>query len=393
MTEKLAVLGSTGSVGGQALDVCRNLGIKVTALSAGSNIKKLEEQIREFSPLICAVADETEAKNLKLSVADTGVKIISGKNAAEELAGVADCDTVLNSVSGIAGLRPTLAAAESKKNIALANKESLVTFGEGVTRAVKENKVMLLPVDSEHSAIFQCLIGKEVHGQRIKRLILTASGGPFFGKSGEELKDIKPSDALAHPTWNMGSRITIDSATMMNKGFEVIEAVWLFGVEPESVDVVVHRESIIHSMVEYIDSTVIAQLAPPDMRLCAQYALTYPTRSEGPVSSLDFAKIGSLSFYKPDMKAFPLLSLAYDAIKAGGVKPAAMNGADEEAVSLFLSGKIGFTDIFKLVTEATNSAAEIDTPTLSDVERADIEARHKVRELADALNAVKNVSK
>ncbi len=385
MTERLAVLGSTGSVGGQALDVCRNLGIKVTALSAGNNIKKLEEQIREFSPALCAVSDEKSAKELKISVRDTNVKIISGKSASEELAAMASCDTVLNSVSGIAGLRPTLAAAGSGKDIALANKESLVTFGKGVTDAVKENKVKLLPVDSEHSAIFQCLTGNDAYGQRVKRLILTASGGPFFGKTASELCNIKPSDALAHPTWSMGNRITIDSATLMNKGFEVIEAVWLFGVLPSCVDVVVHRESIIHSMVEYIDGSVIAQLAKPDMRLCVQYALTYPKRSESALSSLDFAKIGSLSFHEPNRETFPLLNLAYNSIESGGVKPAAMNGADEEAVSLFLSGKIGFTDIFTLVEEATKRAKNISVPSLSDVEEADLAAREAVRELAAKL--------
>lgn len=385
MTEKTAVLGSTGSVGEQALDVCRDLGIKVTALAAGNNVKKLEDQIREFRPAICAVADEKAANDLKLRVADTGVKIIAGKNSAAEAAAIADGDMVLNSVSGIAGLRPTLAAAEAGKNIALANKESLVTFGEGVTEAVSRNGVRLLPVDSEHSAIFQCLLGREAYGQKLNKILLTASGGPFFGKSRDELVSIKPSDALAHPTWNMGSRITIDSATMMNKGFEVIEAVWLFGVKPEQVEVVVHRESIIHSMVEYIDHTVIAQLASPDMRLCAQYALTYPERCESSVKPLDFKTLSSLSFYSPDNENFPLLPLAYEAIGKGGTVPAAMNGADEEAVSLFLSGKIGFCDIFDLVTEATRSAKVISHPDLHDIEEADITARQTVRELSAKL--------
>ena len=370
MTEKLAVLGSTGSVGKQALDVCRHRNIKVTALAAGRDIKTLEEQIREFSPEYCAVFDEKAAKELKVKISDTKTKIVSGKNSAATVAEISDSDTVLNSVSGIAGLRPTLSAVKAGKNVALANKESLVTFGEGVTKEIERNSVKLLPVDSEHSAIFQCLSGQEV-----KKLILTASGGPFFGKKREELKKITPSDALAHPTWNMGNRITIDSATLMNKGFEVIEAIWLFGIKPEQLEVVVHRESIIHSMVEYIDNAVIAQMGVPDMRLCVQYALTYPERYNSPVSPLDFTKISSLTFAKPDTESFPLLSLAFEAIKVGGVAPAMMNGADEAAVSLFLSGKISFTDISDAVCEVTSSAPKIINPTLEDIEEADREAR------------------
>ena len=358
MTEKIAVLGSTGSVGKQALDVCRTLGIKVTALAAGRDTKTLEDQIRRFSPALCAVADEKAAEDLKIRVADTDVKIISGKDSAAQVAAMSDSDTVLNSGSGVAGLRPTLASAEVGKNIALANKESLVTFGAGVTDAVKKNGVKLLPVDSEHSAIFQCIAGRQVYGQKVNKILLTASGGPFFGKKRSELEAIKLSDALAHPTWNMGNRITIDSATMMNKGFEVIEAVWLFDVKPEQVEVVVHRESIIHSMVEYIDHTVIAQLASPDMRLCAQYALTYPDRCESSV-----------------------LPLAYEAIKRGGVVPAAMNGADEEAVSMFLQGKIGFCDIFDLVIKATLDAPTVVSPTIEDIECADRNARETVKKM------------
>ncbi len=370
MTEKLAVLGSTGSVGKQALDVCRHRNIKVTALAAGRDIKTLEEQIREFSPEYCAVFDEKAANELKVKISDTKTKIVSGENSAATVAEISDSDTVLNSVSGIAGLRPTLSAVKAGKNVALANKESLVTFGEGVTKEIERNGVMLLPVDSEHSALFQCL-----SGQKVKKLILTASGGPFFGKKKEELKRITPSDALAHPTWNMGNRITIDSATLMNKGFEVIEAIWLFGINPEQLEVVVHRESIIHSMVEYIDNAVIAQMGVPDMRLCVQYALTYPERYNSPVSSLDFTKISSLTFAKPDTESFPLLSLAFEAIKVGGVAPAMMNGADEAAVSLFLSGKISFTDISDVVCEVTRSAPKIINPTLEDIEEADREAR------------------
>lgn len=377
MTEKTAVLGSTGSVGRQALDVCRHRNIKVTALSAGSNISLLEEQIREFSPGLCAVADERAAADLAVRVADTGTRIISGKNSAEVIASEADADTVLNSVSGIAGLRPTLAAIRAGKNLALANKESLVTYGKVVMAEAERRGVMILPVDSEHSAVFQCL-----SGQKVKKIILTASGGPFFGKKREELARITPADALAHPTWSMGNRITIDSATLMNKGFEVIEAVMLFGVAPEQVDVAVHRESIIHSMVEYTDNAVIAQMGAPDMRLCVQYALTYPERYDSPVAELDLVKLSRLTFAEPDGEAFPLLPLAYRAVKRGGVVPAVMNGADEAAVAMFLDGRISFTDISDIVSAVTENAPEVECPTLEDIEAADREARRMAAEMA-----------
>lgn len=377
MTEKTAVLGSTGSVGRQALDVCRHRNIKVTALSAGSNISLLEEQIREFSPGLCAVADERAAADLAVRVADTGTRIISGKNSAEVIASEADADTVLNSVSGIAGLRPTLAAIRAGKRLALANKESLVTYGKVVMTEAERRGVMILPVDSEHSAVFQCL-----SGQKIKKIILTASGGPFFGKKREELARITPADALAHPTWSMGNRITIDSATLMNKGFEVIEAVMLFGVTPEQVGVVVHRESIIHSMVEYTDNAVIAQMGAPDMRLCVQYALTYPERYDSPVAELDLVKLSRLSFAEPDGEAFPLLPLAYRAVKRGGVVPAVMNGADEAAVAMFLDGRISFTDISDIVSAVTENAPVVECPTLEDIEAADCEARRMAAEMA-----------
>ena len=377
MTEKTAVLGSTGSVGRQALDVCRHRNIKVTALSAGSNISLLEEQIREFSPGLCAVADERAAADLAVRVADTGTRIISGKNSAEVIASEADADTVLNSVSGIAGLRPTLAAIRAGKRLALANKESLVTYGKVVMAEAERRGVMILPVDSEHSAVFQCL-----SGQKIKKIILTASGGPFFGKKREELARITPADALAHPTWSMGNRITIDSATLMNKGFEVIEAVMLFGVAPEQVDVAVHRESIIHSMVEYTDNAVIAQMGAPDMRLCVQYALTYPERYDSPVAELDLVKLSRLTFAEPDGEAFPLLPLAYRAVKRGGVVPAVMNGADEAAVAMFLDGRISFTDISDIVSAVTENAPEVECPTLEDIEAADREARRMAAEIA-----------
>ena len=371
------MLGSTGSVGRQALDVCRHRNIKVTALSAGSNISLLEEQIREFSSGLCAVADERAAADLAVRVADTGTRIISGKNSAEVIASEADADTVLNSVSGIAGLRPTLAAIRAGKRLALANKESLVTYGKVVMAEAERRGVMILPVDSEHSAVFQCL-----SGQKVKKIILTASGGPFFGKKREELARITPADALAHPTWSMGNRITVDSATLMNKGFEVIEAVMLFGVAPEQVGVVVHRESIIHSMVEYTDNAVIAQMGAPDMRLCVQYALTYPERYDSPVAELDLVKLSRLTFAEPDGEAFPLLPLAYRAVKRGGVVPAVMNGADEAAVAMFLDGRISFTDISDIVSAVTENAPEVECPTLEDIEAADREARRMAAEMA-----------
>ncbi len=377
MTQVVAILGSTGSVGTQALDVCRRLPIRVDALSCGQDIVTVEKQIREFSPRLVAVADETAAKDLAVRVADLPVRILSGKEAAARAAEETDADTVVNAVSGIAGLRPTLSTLRAGKRLALANKESLVTYGTAVMEEARKRNLLILPVDSEHSAIFQCLTG-----QRVKTILLTASGGPFFGKSREELAGITPADALAHPTWNMGSRITIDSATMMNKGFEVIEAVHLFGVTPEQVRVVVHRESIIHSMVEYSDNAVIAQMSCPDMRLCVQHALTYPCRDEAIIPPLDLTAIGSLSFREPDNETFPLLSLAYEAIRRGGICPAAMNGADEMAVACFLKGQIAFPAISDLVSEVTLSMPTVSAPSLDDVEAADCEARRLVKERA-----------
>ncbi len=378
MTKELIVLGSTGSVGTQALDVCEHLGIRVVGISGRRDVKGLEGQIRKYKPRFCAVADEKAASELKIAVSDTGVKIISGENSSETLCEVAECDTVLNSLSGIAGLRPTIAAVKSGKRLALANKESLVTYGTFVMSEAKKRGAHILPVDSEHSAIFQCL-----SGQKIKKLILTASGGPFYGQSREELEKITPADALSHPTWNMGNRITIDSSTMMNKGFEVIEAAHLFGVDVNQVEVTVHRESIIHSMVEYIDNAVIAQMSVPDMRLCVQYALTYPSRYESPIKELDITRLSNLTFGKPDNENFPLLSLAYKAFKRGGITPAVMNGADEMAVSLFLCGRLSYLGISEVVSAVTNEAENVTAPSLSDITEADIWARARVKELAN----------
>ena len=307
-------------------------------------------------------------------------KIVGGEKAIEELAYNVKCDMFLNSIIGKAGLRPTLAAIDSGKNIALANKETLVTAGTIVMGRAKEKGVAVLPVDSEHCAIFQCLEGYPK--KQVSRLILTASGGPFFQKTRDELKNITPEMALAHPTWNMGQKITIDSATLMNKGFEVIEACYLFGVDVDRVDVVVHRESIIHSMVEYIDNAVLAQMGVPDMRTCIQYAITYPDRFEGLQEKLDLAKIRNLTFYEPDKKTFLLLELAYESMRKGGLIPAVLNGANEEAVMLFLNHKISFTDIMDMVKEVVTNYKNVDAPSIEDIEKADREARQLVRTLA-----------
>jgi 1-deoxy-D-xylulose-5-phosphate reductoisomerase len=317
---------------------------------------------------------------LKAKVADTPTIILGGANAIEELAFEVKCDMYLNSIIGKAGLRPTLAAIESGKNVALANKETLVTAGTIVMERARQKKVSVLPVDSEHCAIFQCLEGYPA--KQVSRLILTASGGPFFGKKRDELKNITPEMALAHPTWNMGQKITIDSATLMNKGFEVIEACHLFNVDIDKVDVVVHRESIIHSMVEYIDNAVLAQMGVPDMRTCIQYALTYPDRYEGLQERLDLAKIGKLTFAEADKETFVLLDLAYKSMRAGGLLPAVLNGANEEAVYLFLNHKISFTDIMDMVSDVVANYKNIANPTIEDIEKADLEARELVRNLA-----------
>ncbi len=386
MTEKktieksIAIFGSTGSIGTQSIEVARKHNIKVKALTARGDIEKLEEQIREFNPQYCAVLDEEKAKILKQKVADTSTCVTGGEKAIEELAYNVKCDMLLNSIIGKAGLRPTLAAIESGKNIALANKETLVTAGTIVMNKAREKDVSVLPVDSEHCAIFQCLEGYPK--KQVSRLILTASGGPFFGKKREELAGITPEMALAHPTWNMGQKITIDSATLMNKGFEVIEACHLFDIDVEKVDVVVHRESIIHSMVEYIDNAVLAQMGVPDMRTCIQYAITYPDRFEGLQEKLDLAKVGKMTFAEPDKETFVLLDLAYKSMKMGGLIPAVLNGANEEAVYLFLNHKISFTDIMDMVKEVVLSYKNIDTPTIEQIEEADRNARRLVRELA-----------
>lgn len=374
----ISLLGSTGSIGVQTLDVCRSLGIKAVVLAANKNIALLEAQIREFKPLCAAVADEKAATELKGRVRDLDVKILSGLDGVCEAAAADKPDMVVNAIVGIAGLRPTLSVIGAKKPLALANKESLVTGGALVMEAAKKNGVKILPVDSEHSAIFQCLQGCADVTRELKRIILTASGGPFFGFTRSALKTVTPAQALMHPNWAMGDKITIDSATLMNKGMELIEAVWLFGLPPEKIEIVVHRESIIHSAVEFVDNAVLAQLGVPDMRIPIQYALTWPRRFVSSVSPLDLFITGTLSFAKPDEGAFKCLAVCKEAIKRGGLVPAAANGANEQAVELFLGNKISFNDIGDLV-EAAAKRQDASTPvTLENIIETDKYARRYV---------------
>ena len=370
--KRLSVLGSTGSIGTQTLDVCRNLGYSVVALAAGSNAELLEKQAREFKPKIVALYDEKAAKGLSIALSDTDITVLGGEEGVLKAAAI-DCDIVLNAVTGIAGLRPTITAIEAGNDIALANKETLVAGGKRVMDFAKERGVKILPVDSEHSAIFQCLQAKGDYA-RIQKLILTASGGPFFGKTLFELENMKPEDALAHPTWNMGRKVTIDSATMANKGLEIIEAAHLFGVEQNNIDVVIHRESIVHSLVEFTDNSVLAQLGVPDMRTPIQYALTVPERCESIVEHLDLAKIGTLHFYEQDNIAFPATDIARHALSIGKTATAAFNAADEIAVAAFLDGKIGFTDIPKIL-EKTVEKNFSDGDSFEEVFETDKEAR------------------
>lgn len=376
----LIILGSTGSIGTQALEVARQTGIKITALTAGSNAALLEVQAREFKPKTVALADESAARELKISLRDTDIKVLSGAEGVCEAAGSIG-DTVLSSIVGIAGLRPTITAINEGKTIALANKETMVTGGELVNRLAKEKNVKILPVDSEHSAIFQSLQGAPERA--LKKIILTASGGPFYGKKADELRDVTAAAALKHPNWSMGAKITIDSATLMNKGLEVIEAVHLFGVVAKDIEVLVHRQSIVHSGVEFCDGAVIAQLGTPDMRLPIQYALTYPQRGMA-FESLSLADIGTLTFSRPDTETFKCLPLCIDAINRGGLYPAAVNGANEESVRLFLQGKTGFLDIAELNAYAMEKAGRAGDYTLEDIFEADKAARAAVLQKAGA---------
>ena len=374
--KSLIILGSTGSIGTQALDVCRRDGYKVTALAAGSNIKLLEEQAREFKPSLVAVFDEEKSKELKIKLADTDIKVLCGIDGVCEVA-QSDGDIVLNSIVGIAGLRPTLKAIEAKKNIALANKETLVTGGEIVNKLAREKGVKILPVDSEHSAIFQSLQGAP--NGSLRKILLTASGGPFFGKQKKDLENVTVKEALNHPNWSMGAKITIDSATLMNKGLEVIEAVHLFGISADNIEVLVHRQSIVHSGVELSDGAVIAQLGTPDMKLPIQYALTYPERSNYAFEKLNLFEVGTLTFQKPDYDTFRCLPLCIKAINEGGLAPTAVNGANEEAVRLFLEGKIKFLEIAELVEKALQNVNNKKEFNLDDILETDKQARELVR--------------
>ena len=368
--KKIAILGSTGSIGTQSIDVAQKHNYKVTALTAHSNAKLLEEQARLLNPQKVALYDEKGAAELKTALADTDIRVLAGEEGIIECAAETDADTVINSVVGMAGLRPTLAVINAGKTLALANKESLVAGGQLVMDAAKKNNVAILPVDSEHSAIFQCLEGKPSN-KALKKIILTASGGPFFGKSKEEMQNMTAADALKHPNWSMGAKITIDSATMFNKGLELIEAVWLFGVSPDMIDIVVHRESIVHSMVEYDDNSVIAQLGLPDMRIPIQYALTYPERYESPTGEINFAKLGKLTFFEPDYETFRCIDICRKAINQGGLMPSAVNSANEEVNRLFREGKIGFNDIPDLILKGAAAAPVKDTFTVDDVYETD----------------------
>lgn len=381
MKRRLSILGSTGSIGRQSLEVIAALGLSVGALTAHNSVALLEEQARAFRPELVVLTDEGAARDLAVRLGDTPVRVASGREGLLEAATLEGVDTVLTAVVGSAGLEPTLAAIRAGKDIALANKETLVCAGALVTRAARERGVDLLPVDSEHSAIFQCLQGR-ADREEVARVILTASGGPFYGMERKALERVTAQDALKHPNWSMGAKITIDSATMMNKGFEVIEAMWLYGLPLEQIDVVVHRESVVHSLVEFRDGAVLAQLGAPDMRLPIQYALTWPERPPGPAKKLDLLSCPDLTFLPPDGENFPCLELAREAARRGSVIPAALNGANEAAVALFLEGRIGFYDIPRLCRAAMAAAPDLGEPALADILAADAQGR------AVALSAI-----
>ena len=380
MQKTISVLGATGSVGRQALDVARERGYSVDFLCANRDAKALEAYAREFRPRTVAMADGNGARELKIALADTCTRVLTGSEGILE--GIADSrsEVAVNSILGEAGLMPSLAVIDSGKRLALANKESLVIAGDIVMDAARKKGVEIIPVDSEHSAIFQSL--KSGKSEEIKKIILTASGGPFFGKTRAELESVTLSDTLAHPTWNMGRKITVDSATLMNKGFEVIEAVHLFGVDADRIEVTVHRESILHSAVEYIDNSVIAELSVPDMKMCVQYAVDYPERCVSASRELSLFDVGALTFYRPDREAFPFLDLSKEAITLGGAMPAVMNAADEIAVGAFLDGGISFVDIFRVVTDTFSALTDRrEIVDLDGIIASDRDARRIAKEL------------
>jgi len=376
--KNIAILGSTGSIGTQTLDVADITNeYKISALTAHRNVSLMEEQIRKYKPVVACMTDENAAKDLKVRVKDTDVKVLSGIDGVCECASFDAVDTVVTAIVGIAGLKPTMSAINSGKRIALANKETLVTAGEIVMEQAKKNCVEILPVDSEHSAIFQSISNQE---KFLKKIIITASGGPFFGKKRDELVNVTPQMALKHPNWSMGAKITIDSATLVNKGLEIIEAMHLFNLPVENIQPIVHRESIVHSMVEFCDGSVIAQLGVPDMKLPISYALSYPKRTVPVSKSLDLVSISKLSFYDIDNEAFPSVSLAKKSANAGGVMCAVYNGANEAAVEMFLNGKCGFTNICELIEKAMEKCPKVDKPSLDDIFMADSFAREIVKE-------------
>ncbi len=375
----ISILGSTGSIGTQTLDIVRNNpDMKIISLTAARNVQLMEKQVREFKPELVCMTDEKAASDLKDRISDTDTIVVSGTDGLCEAAVCDKTNIVVTAVVGISGLLPTISAIRAGKDIALANKETMVTAGHIVTALAKEYNINIYPVDSEHSAIFQSMQGQS---KDINKIILTASGGPFFGKTKAELENMTPEQALKHPNWDMGAKVTIDSATLVNKGLEVMEAHWLFDVDYDNIEVLVHRQSVVHSMVEYVDGGVIAQLGIPDMHLPIQYALTYPRRRNIPGNTLDFMKYPSLTFAKPDRDTFPALDLAFKAGRSGGVIPAVFNGADEVAVKMFLDGKIKFTEIPELIEKAMSDAPVIESPTLDDIIEADKYSRSITGEL------------
>ena len=377
MTNKISILGSTGSIGRQTLDVAEQMGLQVAAITAHSSVDRIEEQVRQFKPRLAVMTDEAAAKDLAVRIADTDTKVLGGFDALEDAATHEEADTVVTAVVGMVGLKPTLAAIRERKRIALANKETLVCAGQLVMDAADEYGAEIIPVDSEHSAIFQCLQGS-ADKREIKRLILTCSGGPFYGQTREEVALKTRADALKHPNWKMGPKITVDCSTLMNKGLEVIEAMRLYRLPLEQVDVVIHRQSIVHSFVEYRDGAVLAQLGTPDMRLPIRYAMTYPQRGDNPAEPLDLLTCPPLTFAAPDREVFPCLRLAEEAATEGGTACAILNAANEEAVRLFLEDKIGFYDISRLVSEAREKIPVIQNPSLEEILTADAAARRSV---------------
>ncbi len=378
MVKCVSILGSTGSIGRQTLDIIDNLGLPVAALTAGTSVERMTEQCEKYRPCLAVMATEEAANELQKAISHLPIEVAWGEEGLIRAATIPEADCVITAVVGMVGLKPTLEAIRNRKRIGLANKETLVCAGELVMAEAKKYNAEIIPVDSEHSAIFQCLMGVG-NKKEVKRILLTCSGGPFYGMDKAQLKEVTKADALRHPNWKMGAKITVDCATLMNKGLEVIEAMRLYDLPLEQVDVLIHRQSIVHSLVELIDGGVMAQLGAPDMRLPIQLAMTYPERMASPVAPLDLTTCGNLTFAAPDMEAFPCLALARDCAKKGGTACPAMNGANEEAVALFLADKIGFYDIYRLVKQAVEEVPFIENPTLEEILEADRLARISVR--------------